>query len=81
MGSSRLVVGLDFGHCASICVDFDQLPEVCLTSTLPLPTSGVDISRQAICSVPALSDHRAVDMQFVKAKAGLDRGKGQLRAL
>lgn len=44
--------GPDFGQCASILVNYDQLREMCSTVTLSLPKSVLDLIHLAVRSVP-----------------------------
>lgn len=81
LGSFNLTGGPDFGHRSSICVNYDQLQEVCSTADLSLPTPIFDFVDLTICSVPVLSDLPVFDTSICTFEATLETSDDRISAL
>lgn len=61
--------GRDWGHRASMRVDYDQLREMCSSASLSPRESIVDVFRLAVCSVPGLSNLPVFDTTVATLEA------------
>lgn len=73
--------GPNFGHCASLCVGYDQRQEVCSTATLYLSTSVVDLNSLAVRSVPVVSYRAVVVTRVGTLEATLETSKERVITL
>lgn len=65
---SDLTDDLDFGHPASITVEFDYLQKVCLIASLSFSTSIVDLICLGVHSVPELPGRLLFKYRFARFK-------------